>query len=129
MHFGIKGMHWGVRRYQNKDGSLTEAGKKKYYKENISKYEKDANDIRTSLVKNDPAIKTHHYMANKYWDKSDAAFDKGAYDLANKYGNKAYAHLEHFDTMASKKTADALLKKYGKEKIAIFEEGRRKHWE
>lgn len=28
-HFGIKGMKWGVRRYQNKDGTLTDAGKKK----------------------------------------------------------------------------------------------------
>ena len=27
-HYGIKGMKWGVRRYQNKDGSLTPAGKK-----------------------------------------------------------------------------------------------------
>ena len=26
-HHGIKGMKWGVRRYQNKDGSLTLAGK------------------------------------------------------------------------------------------------------
>ena len=29
-HFGIKGMKWGIRRYQNKDGSLTAAGKKRY---------------------------------------------------------------------------------------------------
>ncbi len=29
-HFGIKGMKWGVRRYQNEDGSLTPAGKKRY---------------------------------------------------------------------------------------------------
>lgn len=29
-HYGIKGMKWGVRRYQNKDGSLTAAGKKRY---------------------------------------------------------------------------------------------------
>ena len=28
-HHGIKGMKWGVRRYQNEDGSLTEAGKKR----------------------------------------------------------------------------------------------------
>lgn len=28
-HYGIKGQKWGVRRYQNKDGSLTPAGKKR----------------------------------------------------------------------------------------------------
>ena len=29
-HHGIRGMRWGVRRFQNKDGSLTNAGKKRY---------------------------------------------------------------------------------------------------
>ena len=29
-HWGIKGMKWGVRRYQNTDGSLTPAGQKRY---------------------------------------------------------------------------------------------------
>lgn len=29
-HHGIKGMKWGVRRYQNEDGSLTAAGKARY---------------------------------------------------------------------------------------------------
>lgn len=32
-HWGIKGMKWGRRRYQNKDGSLTPAGKKRYEEE------------------------------------------------------------------------------------------------
>ena len=31
-HFGIKGMKWGVRRYQNPDGSLTPEGKERYSK-------------------------------------------------------------------------------------------------
>lgn len=29
-HWGVKGMKWGVRRYQNADGSLTNAGKRRY---------------------------------------------------------------------------------------------------
>ena len=29
-HYGVKGMRWGVRRYQNSDGSLTTAGRKRY---------------------------------------------------------------------------------------------------
>ena len=41
-HFGIKGMKWGIRRYQNKDGSLTAAGKKKY---------NDSSESRTSARK------------------------------------------------------------------------------
>lgn len=30
MHYGVKGMKWGIRNYQNADGSLTEAGRKRY---------------------------------------------------------------------------------------------------
>lgn len=30
IHYGVRGMRWGVRRYQNKDGSLTAAGRKRY---------------------------------------------------------------------------------------------------
>lgn len=33
-HYGILGMKWGVRRYQNKDGSLTAAGKKRQERDN-----------------------------------------------------------------------------------------------
>lgn len=32
-HWGVKGMKWGVRRYQNADGTLTKAGQKRYNKE------------------------------------------------------------------------------------------------
>lgn len=30
MHYGIKGQQWGLRRFQNEDGSLTEEGKLRY---------------------------------------------------------------------------------------------------
>lgn len=29
-HYGILGMHWGIRRYQNRDGTLTNAGRERY---------------------------------------------------------------------------------------------------
>lgn len=36
-HWGVKGMRWGVRRYQNKDGSLTAAGKKREQHEDYAR--------------------------------------------------------------------------------------------
>ena len=42
-HHGIKGQKWGVRRFQNKDGSLTQAGKERYYVDN---------DSSTAITKN-----------------------------------------------------------------------------
>lgn len=33
-HHGIKGQKWGIRRYQNLDGTLTEEGKRRYLKNN-----------------------------------------------------------------------------------------------
>lgn len=40
-HYGVKGMKWGVRRYQNLDGTLTNAGKKRYSKESESDVDDD----------------------------------------------------------------------------------------
>lgn len=40
-HHGIKGQKWGVRRYQNSDGSLTAAGRKRYEKEETKRENKE----------------------------------------------------------------------------------------
>lgn len=46
-HYGIKGQKWGVRRYQNKDGSLTPAGKKR-----LAKNERELDQLNARLFKN-----------------------------------------------------------------------------
>lgn len=48
-HWGIKGQKWGVRRFQNKDGSLTPAGRKRQ-KQNISDDAKEAYSLKKKKV-------------------------------------------------------------------------------
>lgn len=43
-HYGVKGQKWGVRRYQNKDGSLTSKGKKRYRNEPNENYSNKQRD-------------------------------------------------------------------------------------
>ena len=46
-HYGIKGMKWGIRRFQNKDGSLTSAGKTRYYEESDKKIQTNKDGSKT----------------------------------------------------------------------------------
>ena len=43
MHFGILGQKWGVRRFQNEDGTLTEEGRRRYL-QNYEKTEREADE-------------------------------------------------------------------------------------
>lgn len=45
-HHGIKGQKWGIRRFQNEDGTLTEAGKKRYNKI-VERYKNDKGEFST----------------------------------------------------------------------------------
>lgn len=63
-----KGMKWGVRRYQKKDGSITEAGKKRYARD---AREKDFNKYDESSGK--------YYKQSKKNGRSDLEFDAARY--------------------------------------------------
>lgn len=54
-HWGIKGMKWGVRRYQNPDGSLTEKGRKRYSNPDGSLNEKGKKKFGNSVKTTDSA--------------------------------------------------------------------------
>ena len=67
-HFGVEGMKWGVRRYQNEDGSLTDAGK--------AHYNKSYSNMVTKLKKKETKASKLKLKSDKYQYKSDKAFDK-----------------------------------------------------
>lgn len=45
-HHGVKGQHWGIRRYQNEDGTLTEEGRKHWKELNSS----EKTEIKKEMV-------------------------------------------------------------------------------
>lgn len=51
-HHGIKGQKWGIRRYQNEDGTLTDDGRSRYFKNlRFSKADKDEPKVKTNKPK------------------------------------------------------------------------------
>ena len=82
-HHGIKGMKWGIRRYQNADGSLTNAGKKraerklnKLFKKSdkaISKYKSYDRQYKLADAGAKKALTTSQYGR---WVTSGARMDK-----------------------------------------------------
>lgn len=70
-HHGIVGMKWGLRRYQNPDGSLTPEGKIRYAKVAGSKIlsRMDANDAKTTLSRD---IRKNYKYAQVAEHRNDA---------------------------------------------------------
>lgn len=69
-HWGIKGMKWGVRRYQNKDGSLTPAGRKRRQDDYHEDYKK-AHDKKSVKQMSDSELRSRNnrlQMEKQYAD-------------------------------------------------------------
>lgn len=97
MRYGVPGMKWGVRRYQNKDGSLTDAGIKKYAK---AGYAQDSyNSNKTKLGK----------IYDKYTGAHKLTGDM-MYGLNSKEQNRSRAEKYVADKQAAKKNRSSTIK-------------------
>lgn len=64
-HHGILGMKWGIRRYQNPDGSLTPAGRKRAQKLKGEYKELTGKKLKGKLPKVDPNSKKIHDLTDE----------------------------------------------------------------
>lgn len=81
-HWGIKGQKWGVRQYQNKDGSLTPAGRERY------RYDSDSSSYSDTIKRGSQATDS----------------------ILSSYGNYSWDSLKSANSDLLSKTLDNLLK-------------------
>lgn len=119
MHHGVKGQKWGVRRYQNSDGTLTAAGKRRY--------QYNDGTLKTKAVR-DFAQESYMDEARKQKISSDVKILK---DYAkNKYSNasleqnvkvaKSYLSKMGIDTSSTSAQSVSLHKKISSAKKAAI---------
>lgn len=121
-HHGIKGQKWGIRRYQNEDGSLTEEGRKRYggntardrytrgkayNDERTKKYREDLSSLRKSS-------KTYQYLekeSQRLVDKYGLDADDGGGGDTTRFTEKQleYAGKRYWDMQEQFESVDSML--------------------
>lgn len=118
-HHGVTGMRWGVRRYQNKDGSLTAAGKKRYKSEMEqvkaeTKKLKNQQKTAAKLSKLDAAKKNLAELKKSMKDDNETDEQKRERILANPTPKDVYANRHLF---SNKEVGDLYIRLNNEENI------------
>ena len=99
-HFGVLGMKWGIRRYQNKDGSLTQAGKRKYKISSDGKLVKRSRAEVKSYDKKVTAVKKANEAKKQKARIREKGLDKNDLDAIS----------NNIDMFSTKEINDAILR-------------------
>lgn len=117
-HHGIKGQRWGVRRFQNPDGSLTWAGRRRLKKQIKSDYK----EARKSAEKEaQEKISREYQKTSDYADKHGVDYD----DIVDEYLRDDL--LKNHNKYGMTKSAAEHVIKYN-EMLERAEEKEQEHW-
>ena len=125
-HWGIRGMRWGVRRYQNKDGTLTPRGEKRYNdelkkiekKEQVLKNKANTRKKLDDLEKRKQALSEAKEKTNvKKAKKNKLDISKMSDDELKKLTSRLQLENNLKNEMQRQNTFDAQNKSYGKKLV------------
>ena len=103
MHYGVLGMKWGVRRYRNKDGTLTTAGKKRLSKD------KDKAEKKERKV----ALKNRRSLSDEYLKKK----------IERLKMEKEFKNLTEEDISPGRKYVSEIMSSAGKKALTVVAAG------
>lgn len=95
-HHGIKGQKWGVRRFQNEDGSLTPEGQRRYkveghYSTLLGSYQTRITDKSGKTMSRRTRRYMEKAMKKEYKNESPSKYDE--YQMAKRDSRKSYTYL------------------------------------
>ena len=114
-HHGILGQKWGIRRYQNADGTLTSAGKKRYGSESVKKISstkglaRRMNDVDQAMAYHKRTKSENYFKSEKYAKKRNRILKKKKINDFSKRQLDKY-NRKYEDAKAKMRNADKYIK-------------------
>ncbi len=142
-HYGIRGMKWGVRRFQNSDGSYTSAGKKRKQNETVHEDYANAHSKKSVKSMSNAELKAHinRLQMEQQYENLTRATSKGkkavqtfiktaglVAGVAGAYTTYKKVGTQVLQSETGKKLADAAINALGNYVLSDLQKGLAKGW-